>query len=249
MRKVLHLAILTWNFAEKNFSTVSFFKDFAKLLEHIFRTPLSRSSYLPDMCLGMCLFIQTLAQNVKSVQKLTIKTSERCHWRRAGVFIGNTVQISLIVLKFWLLNLIKKFSDGNVNKTKTNYVTSVYLSLRMILNSKKNSDPFPFPRSRVFFVHQEIFEKPASVVPLGPLDFLAASFAELKIFLDMKLDHRRYYEHPSCIFLVSFTSEFWSKLDGVILPGSVDDEALPVLTKKNRDHINNFKNLQKVLLM
>ena len=145
--------------------------------------------------------------------------------------------------------MIKKFSDGNVNKTKTNYVTSVYLSLRMILNSKKNFDPFLFPRSRVFFAHQEIFEKPASVVPLGPLDFLAASFAELNIFLDMKLDHHRYYELSSCVFLVSFTSEFSSKLDCVVLPGSVDDAALPVLTKKNRDRINNFKNLKKVLLM
>ena len=65
----------------------------------------------------------------------------------------------------------------------------------MILNcKKKTSDPFPFPRSPVFFVHQEIFEKTPSVVPLGPLDFLAASFAELKNFLDMKLDHHRYYE-------------------------------------------------------
>ena len=50
-------------------------------------------------------------------------------------------------------------------------------------------------------------------------------------------------------FLVSFISEFSSKLDGVILPGSVDDAALPVLTKKNTDRINNFKNLQEVLLM
>ena len=96
---------------------------------------------------------------------------------------------------------------------------------------------------------KKFLEKAASVAPLGPFDFLAASIAELEIFLDMKLDHHRYYELSSCVFLVSFTSEFSSKLDCVVLPGSVDDAALPVLTKKNRDRINNFKNLQKVLLM
>ena len=43
-------------------------------------------------------------------------------------------------------------------------------------------------------------------------------------------------------------SEFSSKLDGVIFLGSVDDAALLVITKKNRNRINNFKNLQKVFL-
>ena len=117
-------------------------------------------------------------------------------------FIANIEQISPIVLKFWLLNLIKKCLDGNVSKTKTNYVTSVYLSLRMVPNCKKTSHPFCFPRSRVFFVHHKIFEKTASVVPLGPLDILAASFAKLKLFLNMKLDHHRYYELSSCIFSI-----------------------------------------------
>ena len=42
-------------------------------------------------------------------------------------------------------------------------------------------------------------------------------------------------------FSSTFTSEFSSKLDGVILPGSVDDAALPVITKKNR----SYKWLQK----
>ena len=96
---------------------------------------------------------------------------------------------------------------------------------------------------------KKFLKKTASVAPLGPLDFLAANIAELEIFLDMKLDHHRYYELSSCVFLVSFTSEFSAKLDCVVLPGLVDDAALPVLTKKNRDRINNFKNLQKVLLM
>ena len=130
--------------------------------------------------------VQSLHTNIgitcEICSKLTIKTPEICHWRWAGAFIANTEQISLIIIKFWLLNLIKKFSDGNVNQSKTNYVTSVYLSLRMVLNCKKTSDPFPFPRSLVFFAHQEICEKTASVVPLGPLHFLATSFAELKGF-------------------------------------------------------------------
>ena len=91
--------------------------------------------------------------------KLTIETSERCHWRRAGVFIANTEQISLIVLKFWLLNLIKKFSDGNVNKTKTNYVTSVYLSLRMILNCKKKFRSFSLSSLSSFLCSSRNFWK------------------------------------------------------------------------------------------
>ena len=57
------------------------------------------------------------------------------------------------------------------------------------LTVKKTCDPFLFPHSRVFFIYQEIFEKAASAVPLRPLDFLAASFPELKIVLNMKLDH------------------------------------------------------------
>ena len=249
MRKVLHLVILTWNFAEKNFFSFIFQRFCQTSRAHIQNTfePQFLSSWHVPAHVPLHTNISTTCE---ICSKLTIKTSERCHWRRAGVFIGNTVQISLIVLKFWLLNLIKKFSDGNVNKTKTNYVTSVYLSLRMILNCKKKSDPFPFPRSRVFFVHQEIFEKTASVVSLGPLTwFSSCFFGRAKKF-------SRYEAWSSSLlwtlflrFLVSFISEFSSKLDGVILPGSVDDAALPVLTKKNRDRINNFKNLQKVLFM
>ena len=60
----------------------------------------------------------------------------------------------------------------------------------------------------------------------------------------------RYYELTFLRFLVSFASEFSSKLDGVILPGSADGATLAVINKKNnKDRINNFKNLQKVLLM
>ena len=127
-------------------------------------------------------------------------------------------------------------SDGNFNNTKTNYVTSVYLSLRSqnwYLIVTKTSDPFPFSRSRFLFVHQEMFEKTASITPLGPLDFLAASLAERKIFLDMKLA-RRYYELTFLRFLVSCSSEFSFKFDGVILHGSVDGATLAVINKKTK---------------
>ena len=163
--------------------------------------------------------------------------------------VRHTEQISCIVLKFWLLNLIKKFSNGINNKTKTNYVTSVYLSLRKVFNCKKTSDPFPFPRSRVFFVHQEIFEKDCICPSSWATWFSSCFYCRARNF--------SWYEAWSSSllwalvlrFFVSFTSEFSSKLDGVILSGSVDDAALPNITKKNRDRINNFKNLQKVLLM
>ena len=163
--------------------------------------------------------------------------------------VRHTEQISCIVLKFWLLNLIKKFSNGINKKTETNYVTSVYLSLRKVFNCKKTSDPFPFPRSRVFFVHQEIFEKDCICRSSWATWFSSCFYCRARNF--------SWYEAWSSSllwalvlrFFVSFTSEFSSKLDGVILSGSVDDAALPVITKKNRDHINNFKNLQKVLLM
>ena len=70
----------------------------------------------------------------------------------------------------------------------------------MVLNWKKTRDPFIFLHSGVFFVHEGIFEKTASVVRLRPRAFLTSSFAELKFFLDMKLDHHRYYKLSSCVF-------------------------------------------------
>ena len=39
--------------------------------------------------------------------KLTIKTSERRHWRRSGVFIVNFEHISYLLLVFLLLTLNK----------------------------------------------------------------------------------------------------------------------------------------------
>ena len=37
--------------------------------------------------------------------KLTIKTSERCHWHRSGVFIANFDYISRLALVFTMLTL------------------------------------------------------------------------------------------------------------------------------------------------
>ena len=44
--------------------------------------------------------------------KLTIKTPERCHWRRSGVFIVNFKQILHLVLVFSLLTLTKYITAG-----------------------------------------------------------------------------------------------------------------------------------------
>ena len=44
--------------------------------------------------------------------KLTIKTPERRHWRRSGVFIGNFKQISHVILVFLLSTLNKQMSAG-----------------------------------------------------------------------------------------------------------------------------------------
>ena len=41
----------------------------------------------------------------KICSKLTIKTPERLHWRRSGVFIVNFEHISHLILVFLLLNL------------------------------------------------------------------------------------------------------------------------------------------------
>ena len=111
MRKVLHLVILTWNFAEKNFFSFIFQRFCQTSRAHIqntFESELLSSRHVP----AHVPLHTNISTTCEICSKLTIKTSERCHWRRrAGVFIANTEQISLIVLKFWLLNLIKKFSD------------------------------------------------------------------------------------------------------------------------------------------
>ena len=44
--------------------------------------------------------------------KLTIKTPERCHWRRSGVFIVNLEHISHLVLVFLLITLSRQMPAG-----------------------------------------------------------------------------------------------------------------------------------------
>ena len=94
------------------------------------------------------------------------------------------------------------------------------------------------------FIHRGIFEKTVSAVPLGTLHFLA----ELKVFICMKYDHRRYCKRSFSVFSI-LPFQVSSELDGVILAGLVDDAALASVTKKNKNRINNFKNLHKVLLI
>ena len=50
-------------------------------------------------------------------------------------------------------------------------------------------------------------------------------------------------------FLVPLLSKVSSELDGVIVTRSIDNAALHPGTNKKNNHINNFKNLQKVLYM
>ena len=47
--------------------------------------------------------------------KLTIKTPERCQWRRSGLFIVNYEHISHLVLVFLLLTLSRQIPAGNTN--------------------------------------------------------------------------------------------------------------------------------------
>ena len=50
---------------------------------------------------------ETLEKRCEICSKLTIKTPERCHWRRSGVFIINSEHISHFFLVFLLLTLSK----------------------------------------------------------------------------------------------------------------------------------------------
>ena len=56
----------------------------------------------------------------KICSKLTIKTPERRHWRRSGVFIFNFERISHIILVFLLLTLSRYMParKGKENKEK-----------------------------------------------------------------------------------------------------------------------------------
>ena len=51
------------------------------------------------------LTIETLEQGVKYVQKWTIKTPKRRHWRRSDVFIINFEHVLQLDLVFLLLTL------------------------------------------------------------------------------------------------------------------------------------------------
>ena len=96
-------------------------------------------------------------QNMWNLFKVNNKGTREMSLTSCWCFIANIEQISPIVLKFWLLNLIKKCLDGNVSKTKTNYVTSVYLSLRMVPNCKKNFPSFSLSSLSSFLCSSQNF--------------------------------------------------------------------------------------------
>ena len=87
-----------------------------KIIAHFYASlqiPKHRSSKhirLWDYPTGIYLF-KVINGNIRTMcetgLKLTIKTPERGHWRRSGVFIGNFEQISHIVLVFPLSTLNK----------------------------------------------------------------------------------------------------------------------------------------------
>ena len=71
--------------------------------------------------------------------KLTIKTPERRHWRRSGIFIVNFKNILQLVLVFQLLTLIKEISAGSrstccptavvINPTEVKMPTICYMNI------------------------------------------------------------------------------------------------------------------------
>ena len=92
---------------------------FAKVvLESI--TSLSRDTYpIPVMFNLVPVGIYLLKVNNRNTRtkceispKLTIKTPERCQWRRFGVFIVNFIHISHLALVFLLLPLKRQLPTG-----------------------------------------------------------------------------------------------------------------------------------------
>ena len=165
-----------------------YFKHIAKLPEHIFRAPLSHS-FLSSWNVPVHSLHRNINIIYQTCSKLTTTIPERCHWCSGIVHIPNTF--------FWNFNYWLWSSNCRMEKLirpKCIYIMSFCFPLEIVLNCIKNLQSFLFPHIWVFFVHQRIFEKTARAVALGSLDFLAGSFAKLKIFLDMNLDHHLYYE-------------------------------------------------------
>ena len=93
----------------------TFLKDICKwLLLSLRNSKLIHSSYNPA---GIYL-INVININTRTrceiCSKLTVKTAERCQWRRSGVFIVNFEHISHLVLVFLLLTLNMLLPAGKV---------------------------------------------------------------------------------------------------------------------------------------
>ena len=69
-----------------------------------YRTAIFQNTFSQPAFTCSKLIIETLGQGVKYVQS-TIRTPERCHWCRSGVFIVNFEHISHLVLVLLLLTL------------------------------------------------------------------------------------------------------------------------------------------------
>ena len=66
---------------------------------------LNRSISVPSRYLPTKVNHRNTRTRREICSELTIKTAERCHWRRSGFFIANFEHISHLVLVFLLLTL------------------------------------------------------------------------------------------------------------------------------------------------
>ena len=76
--------------------------------EHFFYSTVAGLGPRIVALLKLCLTTQPTI----TCSKLTIKTLERRHWRRSGVFIVTFEHITYLVLVFLMLTLSRKMSDG-----------------------------------------------------------------------------------------------------------------------------------------
>ena len=83
--------------------------------------------------------IRNTRTKCKICSKLTLKTPERRHWRRSGVFIVNFEHISHLVLVFLLLTLNRQMPAGLMSDIFLLWVTSVKFKSSILLVFLQNS--------------------------------------------------------------------------------------------------------------
>ena len=93
----------------------TFLKDICKwMLLSLKNSKLIHSSYNPAGIYLLNVININTRTRCEICSKLTVKTAERCQWRRSGVFIVNFEHISHLVLVFLLLILNMLFPAGKV---------------------------------------------------------------------------------------------------------------------------------------